>query len=60
MKGSEMVELLLLEQIVSTYQDKRFTNLYDKMYDMEKLLTRYSELSQLFMQPYVKNPDSEE
>lgn len=60
MKGSEMVELLLLEQIVSTYQDKRFTNLYDKMYDMEKLLTRYSELSQLFMQPYVKNSDSEE
>ena len=60
MKGSEMVELLLLGQIVSTYQDKRFTNLYDKMYDMEKLLTRYSELSQLFMQPYVKNSDSEE
>ena len=60
MKGSEMVELLILEQIVSTYQDKRFTDLYDKMYDMEKLLTRYNELSRLFMEPYVKNPGSEE
>ena len=60
MKGSEMVELLLLEQIVSTYQDKRFTGLYDKMYDMEKLLARYNELAQLFMAPYVKNSDSEE
>ena len=60
MKGSEMVELLILEQIVSTYQDKKFTSLYDKMYDMEKLLTRYSELTKLFMEPYVKNPDSEE
>ena len=60
MKGSEMVELLILEQIISTYQDKRFTSLYDKMYDMEKLLTRYNELSKLFMAPYVKNSDSEE
>lgn len=60
MKGSEMVELLLLEQIVATYQDKRFTSLYDKMYDMEKLLARYNELSKLFMEPYVKIPDSEE
>jgi len=60
MKGSEMVELLILEQIVSTYQDRKFTNLYDKMYDMEKLLIRYNELSKLFMQPYVKNSDSEE
>ena len=60
MKGSEMVELLILEQIVSTYQDKRFKDLYDKMYDMEKLLTRYNELSKLFMEQYVKNPDSEE
>lgn len=60
MKGSEMVELLVLEQIVSTYQDKRFTSLYDKMYDMEKLLARYNELSKLFMAPYVKNSDSEE
>jgi hypothetical protein len=60
MKGSEMVELLILEQVVSTYQDKRFTNLYDKMYDMEKLLIRYNELSKLFMAPYVKNSDSEE
>ena len=60
MKGSEMVELLILEQIISTYQDKRFTSLYDKMYDMEKLLSRYNELSKLFMAPYVKNSDSEE
>lgn len=60
MKGSEMVELLILEQIVSTYQDRKFTSLYDKMYDMEKLLTRYNELSKLFMTPYVKNSDSEE
>jgi len=60
MKGSEMVELLVLEQIVCTYQDKRFTSLYDKMYDMEKLLARYNELAQLFMAPYVKNSDSEE
>ena len=60
MKGSEMVELLILEQIVSTYQDKKFTSLYDKLYDMEKLLTRYNELSKLFMAPYVKNPDSKE
>ena len=60
MKASEMVELLILEQIVSTYQDRRFTSLYDKMYDMEKLLTRYNELSKLFMAPYVKNSDSEE
>ena len=60
MKGSEMVELLVLEQIVSTYQDRRFKDLYDKMYDMEKLLARYNELAQLFMAPYVKNPDSEE
>jgi len=60
MKGSEMVELLILEQIVSTYQDRKFTSLYDKMYDMEKLLTRYNELSKLFMAPYVKNSDSEE
>jgi len=55
-----MVELLILEQIVSTYQDKKFTSLYDKLYDMEKLLSRYNELSKLFMEPYVKNPDSEE
>ena len=55
-----MVELLILEQIVSTYQDKRFTDLYDKMYDMEKLLRRYNELSKLFMAPYVRIPDSEE
>lgn len=60
MKGSEMVELLLLEQIVTTYQDKRFTDLYDKTYNMGKLLNRYTELSKLFMEPYVKNPDSEE
>lgn len=60
MKGSEMVELLILEQIVSTYQDKKFTSLYDKMYDMEKLLVRYNELSKLFMEPYVKKSDSEE
>ena len=60
MQGSEMVELLILEQIVSTYQDRKFTSLYDKMYDMEKLLTRYNELSKLFMAPYVKNSDSEE
>jgi hypothetical protein len=60
MKGSEMVELLILEQIVSTYQDRKFTSLYDKMYDMEKLLIRYNELSKLFMTPYVKNSDSEE
>ena len=60
MKGSEMVELLILEQIVSTYQDRRFKDLYDKTYDMEKLLLRYNELSKLFMQPYVKVPDSEE
>lgn len=55
-----MVELLLLEQIVTTYQDKRFTDLYNKTYNMEKLLNRYTELSKLFMEPYVKNPDSEE
>lgn len=55
-----MVELLILEQIVSTYQDRRFKDLYDKTYDMEKLLLRYNELSKLFMQPYVKVPDSEE
>jgi hypothetical protein len=55
-----MVELLLLEQIVTTYQDKRFTDLYDKTYNMGKLLNRYTELSKLFMAPYVKNPDSEE
>ena len=60
MKGSEMVELLLLEQIVSTYQDRKFKDLYDKLYDMEKLLARYNELSKLFMEPYVKNSDSEE
>ena len=60
MKGSEMVELLILEQIVSTYQDKQFTDLYNKLYDMEKLLVRYKELSDLFMTPYVKNSDSEE
>lgn len=60
MKASEMVELLILEQIVSTYQDKKFTDLYNRTYDMEKLLNRYIELSKLFMQPYVKNPDSEE
>ena len=60
MKGSEMVELLILEQIVSTYQNAQFKGLYDKMYDMEKLLARYNELSMLFMQPYVKNSDSEE
>lgn len=60
MKGSEMVELLLLEQIVSTYQDKKFRDLYNKLYNMEKLLARYNELSVLFMQPYVKNSDSEE
>ena len=60
MKASEMVELLILEQIVSTYQDRKFTSLYDKMYDMEKLLARYNELSKLFMAPYVKNSDSEE
>ena len=60
MKGSEMVELLLLEQIVSTYQDKKFTSLYDSLYNMEKLLNRYSELTRLFMKPYVKNSDSEE
>ena len=55
-----MVELLILEQIVSTYQDKQFTDLYNKLYDMEKLLVRYKELSDLFMKPYVKNSDSEE
>ena len=55
-----MVELLILEQIVSTYQDKQFTDLYNKLYDMEKLLVRYKELSDLFMTPYVKNSDSEE
>lgn len=55
-----MVELLLLEQIVSTYQDRKFKDLYDKLYDMEKLLARYNELSKLFMEPYVKNPGSEE
>ena len=60
MKGSEMVELLILEQIVSTYQDKRFKDLYNKMYNMEKLLVRYNELSKLFMEPYVRNSDSEE
>ncbi len=60
MKGSEMVELLILEQIVSTYQDKRFKDLYNKMYNMEKLLIRYNELSKLFMEPYVRNSDSEE
>lgn len=60
MKGSEMVELLILEQIVSTYQDKKFTDLYNRTYDMDKLLNRYIELSKLFMEPYVKNPDSEE
>lgn len=60
MKGSEMVELLLLEQIVSTYQDRKFKDLYDKLYDMEKLLARYNELSKLFMEPYVKKSDSEE
>lgn len=60
MKGSEMVELLILEQIVSTYQDRQFTDLYNKLYDMEKLLARYKELSDLFMAPYVKIPDSEE
>lgn len=55
-----MVELLILEQIVSTYQSAQFKGLYDKMYDMEKLLSRYNELSMLFMKPYVKNSDSEE
>lgn len=60
MKGSEMVELLILEQIVSTYQDKKFTALYNSLYDMEKLLNRYSELTRLFMEPYVKKSDSEE
>lgn len=60
MKGSEMVELFLLEQIVTTYRDAQYTDIYNKKYDMEKLLTRYNELSQLFMEPYVKNSDSEE
>ena len=60
MKGSEMVELLILEQIISTYQDKRFKDLYNKMYNIEKLLVRYNELSKLFMEPYVRNSDSEE
>ena len=60
MKGSEMVELLLLEQIVSTYQDKKFTSLYDSLYNMEKLLNRYSELTRLFMEPYVKKSGSGE
>ena len=55
-----MVELLILEQIVSTYQSAQFKGLYDKMYDMEKLLVRYNELSMLFMKPYVKNSDSGE
>lgn len=60
MKGSEMVELLILEQIVSTYQSTQFKSLYDKTYDMEKLLARYNELSILFMEPYVKKSGSEE
>ena len=60
MKGSEMVKLLILEQIVSTYQTAQFRGLYDKMYEMEKLLFRYNELSMLFMEPYVKKSDSEE
>lgn len=60
MKGSEMVELLILEQIITTYKNKQFTDIYNKKYNMEKLLNRYNELSELFMEPYVKNPDSEE
>lgn len=59
MKGSEMVELLILEQIITTYKDKQFTDSYNKRYNMGKLLTRYNELSELFMKPYVKNSDSE-
>lgn len=55
-----MVELLILEQIVTTYKDKQFTDIYNKKYNMDKLLARYNELSELFMKPYVKNSDSEE
>lgn len=59
MKGSEMVELLLLAQIVSDYQNKQFTDLYNKLYDMEKLLRRYRELTTQFMVPYVKDSGQE-
>lgn len=59
MKGSEMVELLLLAQIVSDYQNKQFTDLYNKLYNMEKLLERYRELTTQFMAPYVKDSGQE-
>lgn len=55
MKGSEMVELLLLSQVISDYQNKQFTGLYEKLYDMPKLIERYKELTIQFMQPYVKD-----
>lgn len=60
MKGSEMVELLLLSQVVSDYQNKQFTELYEKLYDMPKLIERYRELTTQFMAPYVKDSDSQE
>lgn len=59
MKGSEMVELLLLEQIISSYTNNEYTDTYNKLYDMEKLIERYKELTTRFMEPYVRESGQE-
>ena len=50
----KMLELLILETIVSDYSDDMiYAEYMDKHYDMQKLGDRYDELGKEFLTPYA-------
>lgn len=66
MKIDDKIDLLLLDSVISTYEqavqskDLRVKQAYEETYDMRHMYEVYSELSREFMTPYVKDTDSKE
>ena len=66
MKIDDKIDLLLLDSVISTYEQAvRSQNIsvkeaYENMYNMRYMYEQYSRLSREFMEPYVKESDSKE
>lgn len=66
MKIDDKIDLLLLDSVISTYEQAvRSQNIsvkkaYENMYNMRRMYEQYSKLSREFMEPYVKESDSKE
>lgn len=66
MKIDDKIDLLLLDSVISTYEQAvRSQNIsvkkaYENTYNMRHMYEQYSKLSREFMKPYVKESDSKE